>query len=32
VSTFILGVGLFVAAFYLVRVRRKIQKPMQLHR
>jgi hypothetical protein len=30
--TFFLGMGLFVAAFYLVRVRWEIQQPMQLRR
>jgi Na+-transporting NADH:ubiquinone oxidoreductase subunit NqrE len=30
VFTFILGIGLFLAAFYLVSVRRKVQQQMQL--
>ena len=32
VFTFVLGVGLFLAAFYLVGVRRKVQQQMQLRR
>ena len=32
VFTFVLGVGLFLAAFYLVSVRRKLQQQMQLRR
>jgi hypothetical protein len=32
VFTFVLGIGLFLAAFYLVSVRRKVQQQMQLRR
>lgn len=32
VFTFILGIGFFLAAFYLVSVRRKVQQQLQLHR
>lgn len=30
VFTFVLGIGLFLAAFYLVSVRRKVERQMQL--
>ena len=32
VFTFVLGIGFFLAAFYLVRVRRKVQQQLQLRR
>jgi len=32
VFTFVLGIGFFLAAFYLVRVRRKVQVQLQLRR
>ncbi len=32
VFTFVLGIGPFLAAFYLVSVRRKVQQQMQLRR
>jgi hypothetical protein len=32
VFTFVLGIGLFLAAFYLVSVRRRVQQQMQLRR
>jgi hypothetical protein len=32
VFTFVLGIGLFLAAFYLVSVRAKVQQQMQLRR
>ena len=32
VFTFVLGIGLFLAAFYLVTVRRKVQQQIQLRR
>lgn len=32
VFTFVLGIGLFLAAFYLVRVRSRVQQQMQLRR
>jgi hypothetical protein len=30
VATFVLGIGLFLAAFYLVSVRRKVRQQMEL--
>jgi UPF0716 family protein affecting phage T7 exclusion len=30
VATFVLGIGLFLAAFYLISVRRKVRQQMQL--
>ncbi len=30
VATFVLGIGLFLAAFYLISVRKKIRQQMQL--
>ena len=32
VFTFVLGIGLFLAAFYLVSVRKKVRQQMQLRR
>ena len=32
VFTFVLGIGILLAAFYLVNVRRKIQQQVQLRR
>lgn len=32
VFTFVLGIGLFLAGFYLVSVRRKVQQQIQLRR
>jgi hypothetical protein len=32
VFTFVLGIGVFLAAFYLVSVRRRVQQQMQLRR
>ena len=32
VFTFVLGIGLFLAGFYLIDVRRKVQQQMQLRR
>ena len=32
VFTFVLGIGLLLATFYLVSVRRKVQQQMQLRR
>ena len=30
VATFVFGIGLFLAAFYLIQVRRKVRQQMQL--
>lgn len=31
IATFVLGIGLFLAAYYLIGVRRRVRQQMQLH-